>query len=116
MRISLIRSRGLATGISAALNYVCAFIATKTYLNVERDLGLPGASLFYAAFAIGGAMILFFILPETEGLTLEDIERHFAEEGRKVTDRKIKKYIPVRAKEEGGGESVAYRTTGNTES
>lgn len=89
----------MATGISAALNYVCAFIATKTYLSVERDLGLPGAAWFYAAFAFSGASILYFILPETEGRTLEDIERHFAEKGRSLTDRKINVYLPVRVKQ-----------------
>lgn len=93
------RSRGLATGISAALNYVFAFIATKTYLNVERDLGLPGAPWFYAAFAIFGAGILYLILPETEGRTLEDIERHFSEKGRSIMERKIRKYTAVSGKD-----------------
>lgn len=80
---------------------------------MERDLGLPGSAWFYAAFAIAGATILYFILPETEGITLEDIERHFAEKGRKLTDRKIKKYIPVKVKEENGANNGVYR--GNNE-
>ena len=78
---------------------MCAFAATKTYLNVETDLGLAGASWFYAAFALSGAAILYFILPETEGLTLEDIERHFAEKGRSLADRHITKYVPVKARD-----------------
>lgn len=85
----------MASGVSSALNYVFAFIATKTYWNVERYLGLSGAPLFYAVFAMVGAWILYFILPETEGLSLEDIERHFSQRGRSLTDRKIHKYIPV---------------------
>lgn len=90
-----------------------AFISTKSYLNVEQDLGLPGAPWFYASFAIGGAVILYFILPETEGCTLEDIERHFAEKGRRLTDRNIKTHSKVsKAKElDGDGNGVYKKTT-----
>lgn len=35
--------------------------------------------------------MLYNILPETEGRTLEDIENHFADRGRKFTDRFIVK-------------------------
>lgn len=60
---------------------------------MERDLGLPGAPWFYASFAIVGAVILYFILPETEGRTLEDIERHFSEKGRTLVDRYIETQV-----------------------
>lgn len=38
---------------------------------------MPGTFWFYSAVALVGAIILYFILPETEGRTLMDIERHF---------------------------------------
>jgi MFS family permease len=37
------KSRGLATGITAGLNYIMAFCSTKTYLNLETSLSLFGA-------------------------------------------------------------------------
>lgn len=110
MFIVLHRSRGLATGISAGLNYVFAFIATKTYLNVERDLGLSGAPWFYAAFALTGAIILYFILPETEGRTLEDIERHYSERGRRITDLNIV-HGDSNKTDNSGGYAVYKKTT-----
>lgn len=37
------KSRGLATGITAGLNYLMAFFSTKTYFNLETSLTLFGA-------------------------------------------------------------------------
>lgn len=37
------KSRGLATGITAGLNYIMAFCSTKTYFNLESTLTLFGA-------------------------------------------------------------------------
>lgn len=34
-------------------------------------------------------VIMYLILPETEGCTLEDIEIHFSDDNRKLTDRYI---------------------------
>lgn len=76
---------------------------------MERDLGLAGAQWFYAAFALSGACILYFILPETEGRTLEDIERHFADKGHHFMDRKIKVYEPVGTKEVNDLDNGVYR-------
>lgn len=67
-------------------------MATKTYLNVERRFGMHGAAWFYAAFALVGCGILYFILPETEDRTLEEIEDHFATKGRLISDIRIKKH------------------------
>lgn len=78
---------------------------------MERDLGLPGAPWFYAAFAVTGAAILYFILPETEGRTLEDIERHFSEKGQGLTDRHIKVYQPVKKRDVDEEENGVYKKT-----
>lgn len=37
---------------------------------------------------------MYFILPETENRTLEDIERHFGDNSKKITDHKITKSKP----------------------
>lgn len=48
------RSRGFATGLTAAVNYVMAFIATKTYYNLETWLGLQYVTCLYGAIGILG--------------------------------------------------------------
>jgi hypothetical protein len=71
------RTRGLASGIAAAACYVFLFLASKTYLDVENGFLLHGAFWFYGGISCVGFVFLYFRLLETEGKTLEEIERHF---------------------------------------
>lgn len=41
-------------------------------------LTLPGTFYFYSSVAFVGAIILYFVLPETEGRSLTEIEEHFS--------------------------------------
>lgn len=84
------KSRGLASGISAAVCYLLAFFAIKTYLYIEQSLYLYGSSWFYGAISILGILIIYFIIPETENCSLEDIENHFADNSLGFMDRTIK--------------------------
>ncbi|XP_055686788.1 facilitated trehalose transporter Tret1-like [Lutzomyia longipalpis] len=88
------KSRGMATGITAALNYIMAFLTTKTYLNVEHSLGLDGAAWLYGCIGVVGFAFTWFCLPETEKRTLEEIEMHFSAKGQKFTKTNIQKKLP----------------------
>lgn len=68
----------MATGLTAAINYGFSFIATKTYYNLETWLSMPGMVLLSCVINVFGFILMYKILPETENLTLEDIESHFA--------------------------------------
>lgn len=85
------RSRGMATGLTAAINYVLTFIASKSYYNLETGLSMPGIALFNCVMMAFGIVLMYKILPETENRTLEDIEIHFSDNSKKITDRKISK-------------------------
>lgn len=52
--MAIFRSRGFATGITAAGNYVLQFISTKTYYNLEVWLSLPGVAWLYGSVAVIG--------------------------------------------------------------
>ena len=39
---------------------------------------LPGTFIFHASINLAGLIVLYFILPETEGRTLLEIEEHFS--------------------------------------
>ena len=71
------RTRGLASGITAAACYIFLFLASKTYLDIENGLLLHGAFWFYGSVSFVGFLFLYFRLLETEGKTLEEIENHF---------------------------------------
>lgn len=88
------RTRGFATGIAAGVNYFMAFIATKTYYNFENWFSLPGVTLLYGTIGALGFVAMYLILPETESRSLEEIELHFSDNQKKITDRKIIQTTP----------------------
>lgn len=51
---SLPRTRGIASGITAALNYVMTFVAVKTYINVEQFLTIPGSMILFGTNCLIG--------------------------------------------------------------
>lgn len=72
------KSRASASGIVAAMAYIMVFTATKTYLDLENALGMPGLIFLYGAVGIFGWFFFYYLLPETEDRSLEDIETHFS--------------------------------------
>lgn len=54
---------------------------------------MAGVSLLFCVICGVGVILMYFILPETEGRTLEDIELHFSDNSKKLTDRKIAKKL-----------------------
>lgn len=69
--------RSVASGLSGGLGYIFGFLANKLFLTMIETLTLPGTFWFYSGVSIVGCLILYLILPETEGRTLIEIEAHF---------------------------------------
>lgn len=85
------RSRVIVSAITGTINYIFSFTNKKIYHDLETALSLPGVSLMYCALSGIGLISMYFILPETEDRSLEDIEMHFSDNAKKWTDRKITK-------------------------
>lgn len=75
---SFFRGRGVASGVCAGLFYILAFLVSKTWLNLQNLIYLHGCFFLYGIFAGIGILYVFVCLPETEGKTLAEIEKHFA--------------------------------------
>lgn len=69
---------------------------------METTLSLPGTSLLYCIVAGTGLVFAYFILPDTDGRTLEEIEEHFCDNTKKITDRKIAKAADAQRKNADG--------------
>lgn len=82
--------RGTATGVTLACGSILMFAVTKSYINVERTVSIGGGFIMYGTITAVGLLILWQVLPETEGRTLEEIEQFFSDRTRKITDRIIR--------------------------
>lgn len=69
--------RSGASGISSGIGYIFGFLSNKLFLGMVANLTLPGTFWFYSAIALIGCITLYFVLPETEGKTLLEIEKYF---------------------------------------
>lgn len=56
---------------------------------METSWSLPGVTLLTCGIIGLGLISLYSILPETTNRSLEDIEHHFSDNSKKITNRKI---------------------------
>lgn len=84
-----VKLRSVATGLTTATTNIITFVAIKTFHNLETLITLPGSFCVYFALGFIGLILAYFTLPETEGISLEDIEVHFSDNQRSLFDRKI---------------------------
>ena len=80
------QSRGLGAGITICAGYFMSFINIKAYPQMVENLGSFVIFLFYSFVSILGVFFVHFILIETKGKTLEEIEIHFREKKKPQTD------------------------------
>ncbi|CAI9087161.1 OLC1v1021169C6 [Oldenlandia corymbosa var. corymbosa] len=70
-----LRYRGIGGGIAAVANWVSNLIVSETFLTLTEAIGSWGTFLLFAGFSFVGLVAIFFLVPETKGLQLEDIEK-----------------------------------------
>lgn len=71
------RVRGLTAGITVCMAYLMSFIVIKAYPSMLSSMGNGTIFLFYGIVSLLGTLFVHFILPETKGKTLQEIENLF---------------------------------------
>lgn len=69
--------RSTAANLSSALSYFFSFLACKLFLKMVALFTLNGTLWFYSAVGFVAVFVLYFILPETEGQTIEEVQSLF---------------------------------------
>nr|ARI45056.1 trehalose transporter [Leptinotarsa decemlineata] len=66
--------RGAGASISTAFNWACTFIVTKTFLLIMNAIGAHYTFWMYGVVVVGALIFSIFIVPETKGKSLAEIE------------------------------------------
>lgn len=69
--------RGFGSGITICATYTICFVCVKLYPMMSTDLGSHHVCLFYGTFSLLSTFYVAFVLPETKGKSLSDIENMF---------------------------------------
>ena len=69
--------RGIAMSVVTAVIWATYLIVTLTFLSLIDALGRPDTFWLYAALCIVSFFYVYFYMPETKGLSLEEIEEHW---------------------------------------
>ena len=69
-----LRSLGVSAAVSAL--WISSFALTYSFPFINRALGSAGSFFTYGIICLAGAVFVFFLVPETKGRTLEEIEAH----------------------------------------
>lgn len=64
-------------GIAATANWVSNAVVAQTFLSLTRRLGGSGAFYLYCGIAAAGGLWTHRFLPETNGLSLEQVQQLF---------------------------------------
>ncbi|KAK7603527.1 hypothetical protein V9T40_003526 [Parthenolecanium corni] len=70
------RIRGSAASLATAFNWSCTFVVTKTFVNLNQLIGAAGTFWLFAAVCLVSMVFVVVWVPETQGKSLEDIERN----------------------------------------
>lgn len=77
--------RGKGVSISASSNWMNNFIVGQVTPTMIKKLGF-GTFVFFGSFSFVGGLFILFLVPETKGLTLEEMDEVFGSVGLAAAD------------------------------
>lgn len=71
------RYRSLLGGMSSSFNLLATFVIVRFFPDMVKGLGKDGTFYLFASCTLVSAVFAYFLLPETKGKTLEEVEKLF---------------------------------------
>lgn len=87
--------RGSAAATSTAFNWTCAFAVTKAFPAFLHAYGPAVTFLCFGAICILGLAFIVLVVPETQGQSLDDIERQLTRPFRRLSSTANLKPSPM---------------------
>lgn len=75
--IIALRFRSTLNGLATCSSSVFGFIIAKTFNDLEESIGLYGTFWLFGLSCIMASLFVYFIVPETKGKNIKDIEKFF---------------------------------------
>lgn len=67
--------KGFASSLSCVLNWLLAFLVTRFYSDLKDAFSTQATFWIFAVISAIGTVFVFFIVPETKGKTLDEVQR-----------------------------------------
>lgn len=83
-----LKYRGMCGGIAATANWVSNLIVSETFLSLTNVLGTSMTFLVFCGIAMLALLFVFFFVPETKGLSFEEVEEMWKRKAGKNADSK----------------------------
>lgn len=80
--------RGTAASLATAFNWSCTFLVTLTFEGLMKGIGQHNGFWMFGSVCLIGLFFVIFCVPETQGKSLEDIEK-------KLTGKRIRRMSSV---------------------
>ncbi|KAK4877064.1 hypothetical protein RN001_009570 [Aquatica leii] len=72
--------KSIASSAAGTFNWFMAFLITKFYLNLQNAVGGDVTFYIFSAISLAGTIFTFFVVPETKGKSLEQIQKELNKE------------------------------------
>jgi sugar porter (SP) family MFS transporter len=80
------RVRGRAISVATAANWLAAFLVAQFFLSLVDAIGESTTFFLFAALCVVSFVFVWFLVPETKGRSLEEIQERWVRNGDRMLD------------------------------